>query len=59
MAAMRLDQKRASPSICRHWSSRFFRALVMNLHDRAELLEGWIGVGLMVVLVLALWLLPL
>ena len=31
----------------------------MNRHDRAELLEGWIGVGLMVVLVLALWLLPL
>jgi hypothetical protein len=47
------------PPFCSHWSSRFFRTLVMNLHDRAELLEGWIGLGLMVALVLALWLLPL
>jgi hypothetical protein len=59
---MRLDQKRASPSICRHWSSRFFKALVMrdDVHDRTELIEPWICLGLTLsVFVLALWLLPL
>jgi hypothetical protein len=49
-----------------HWSSRFSgrHGLVMNhldgLHDRVELIECCVGLGLMVsAFVLAVWLLPL